>query len=96
MFTLRTLVIALTAFVLALAVGTQVYGQSNLPSPVNEVVDTTIVSADTLLYDTLGTGPEVWQLLYKDVIAEATQVIKNPTSALAPQDYYNLPGSWGG
>jgi hypothetical protein len=104
-FKLRTIVIFLTALVLALVIGRQVYGQSTkVPVAVDKEVpvDTNIaVSADTLVYDQLASGPEGWQLIYKDAVAKAKNRIETPKidmtdSALTQQQYDNNPSVWGG
>jgi hypothetical protein len=105
-FKLRTIVIFLTALVLALVISIQVYGQStSVPVAVDEKVpaDTTIeVSADTLAYDKLASGSEPWKLIFNDAVAKAKKTIETPkidTStdpASTRKEYYNNPGAWGG
>jgi hypothetical protein len=106
MFKLRTILIFFTALILVLVIGTQVYGQSSSESVTAEKevpADTaTEVSADTLVYDTLASGPEGWELIYKDAISSAKEIIETPKidtptdSKLTEKQYYNNPGAWGG
>jgi hypothetical protein len=104
-FKLRTIVIFLTALVFALVIGTQVYGQSTRPVAVDKEVPadtTTEVSADTLAYDKLASGPEGWKLIFNDAVAEAKNIIETPKidtptdSAVTEKEYYNNAGAWGG
>jgi hypothetical protein len=104
-FKLGTIVIFLTALVLAVVIGTQVYGQSTVPVAVDKEVpvDTaTEVSADTLAYDKLASGSEPWKLIFNDAVAKAKKTIETPKidTQTDPEsirkEYYNNPGAWGG
>jgi hypothetical protein len=101
MFKLRTIVIFLTSLGLALLIGTRVYGQS--PSG-TIALDKGVsaepaaqVSADTLVYDKLASGPEAWEFIYKDAVAKAKTIIETPTrSTFRLEEYYENPRAWGG
>lgn len=105
MFKVRTIVIFLTALVLALVISTQVYGQSTKPVANEKEVpdDTTMeVSADTQKYDELASGSEAWKQIFNDAVAKTKNKIETPKtdtqtdSALTRKEYYNNPGAWGG